>query len=86
MVTSSETMLQFPLVVLSKVRVRVPAAISAAEGEYVAVKLLFEGVNVPDPPSQTPPPAIVTDPFSEASALFAQTAMSVPASTVGAAV
>ena len=48
--------------------------------------MVLLGVNVPAPPDQIPPDAIVTEPFKVTNALFPQTVWSAPAFTVGAGV
>ena len=52
----------------------------------MAFNVFASGVNVPEPPDQVAPVAIVTEPLSVISALFAQNAAPVPASTVGSGV
>ena len=73
MTISSETELHpvFPVVV--KVKVRLPLAISAAFGVYVAFKDVLLGLKVPVPPLHIPPVAMVTLPDSDTLALLAQT-------------
>src|SRR6056297_1056326 len=72
-VIRSVTAKQSPFPVVVKVRVTVPAAISAAVGVYVAPRVVVFGLKEPKPPDQIPPVAVVTDPFRVTAAALAQT-------------
>ena len=48
-----------------RVRSTNPFAISAAEGVYVALRLILLGLNTPAPPDQIPPLAPVLLPFNK---------------------
>ena len=75
-----------PFPVDVRVKVTVPAEISAALGVYTALSAVFPGLYVPLPPDHIPPVAPITDPLSVTEGLFAQDVWSTPAFTVGAAV
>ena len=62
---------QRPLPVVVRVKVLVPAKISAAVGVYVAFKVFAFGKNTPKPPDQVAPVAPVIVPASVVIALFA---------------
>ena len=81
--TLSDTMLQFKFPVDWSVNVTVPAVISAEVGVYVPPKSVFEGVNVPDPPTHWPPEDTVIFPFSVTVGLFSHEFKSNPASATG---
>lgn len=60
-----------------RVKVTVPAAISAALGVYVGLRIVFEGLKVPLPPVQIPPVAMLTLPFKFTSVLLAHITRSI---------
>lgn len=73
----------WPVVV--RVRVTVPALISAAEGVYTALSVFALGLYVPVPPDQVPPVAFVTEPARVIAGLVEQTVCAGPALATGAA-
>src|SRR5436190_23226494 len=63
-----------------------PPATSEGTGEWFSCSVLLAGMNVPCPPLQAPPVAMVTAPLNGTCAMLAQRCTSGPALAVGAGV
>ena len=87
-VKESFTGKQVPILVASRYITTDPFAVSAGLGKYVAFKSVFEGVKIPVPLLVHCPVVVapITEPDRSTLELFAQTDMSLPASTHGAGV